>query len=150
VRRLQTVGLVATLALVALLLSSAVAGLFSRPSISAPAPPDALAALEGERVRVEVLNGSGIGGAAREATRALRRQGFDVVYFGNAPGPARDSTVVLDRAGRPDDAERVARALGIAAVAAEPDASLLLEATVILGRDWNGAAARASTRPAAP
>ncbi|MGH7580231.1 MAG: LytR C-terminal domain-containing protein, partial [Gemmatimonadales bacterium] len=33
---------------------------------------------------VEVLNGSRRSGAARAATRMLRRRGLDVVFFGNA------------------------------------------------------------------
>ena len=36
------------------------------------------------RVTVEVLNGGRRAGAARAATRLLRRQGLDVVFFGNA------------------------------------------------------------------
>jgi hypothetical protein len=37
-----------------------------------------------ERIRVEILNGGGHAGAAREATDQLRDLGFDVVFFGNA------------------------------------------------------------------
>lgn len=88
------------------------------------------------RVRVEVLNGAGRAGLAREATERLRDRGLDVVYFGNAREFGRDSSLVLDRVGREENARAVAEALGITAVRSEPDSTLLLDVTVILGRDW--------------
>ncbi len=91
-----------------------------------------------ERVRVEVLNGSGVPGVAALARDHLRDQGFDVVFFGNAPSFDREGSVVLDRVGSPGLAEGVARALGIAEVETEPDSSLLLDVSVILGQDWHG------------
>jgi hypothetical protein len=92
----------------------------------------------GERVRVEVLNAAGVPGIARDATRRLRDGGFDVVYFGNAPTFAIDSSLVVERAGGAEGARRVARALEIDRVESRPDTSLYLEVTVILGRDWRG------------
>jgi len=90
----------------------------------------------GTRVRVEVLNGGGYAGAAREVTEALRDQGFDVVFFGNAGTFDRDSSVVLDRMGALDRARDVADALGIRNLRSEPDSNLYLDVTVVLGRDW--------------
>lgn len=92
----------------------------------------------GRRTRVEVLNAAGVPGIAREATRRLRDDGFDVVYYGNAPAFALDSSVVLERAGGAAGAERVARTLGIPRVESRPDTALYLEVTVLLGRDWEG------------
>lgn len=88
------------------------------------------------RVRVEVLNGGGYAGAAREATETLRELGFDVVFFGNAGDFDRDSSVVLDRMGAVDPARDVADALGIRNVRSEPDSNLFLDVSVVLGRDW--------------
>jgi hypothetical protein len=88
------------------------------------------------RVRVEVLNAAGRGGLAREATARLRDRGFDVVYFGNAPGAVRDSSIVLERGGKPEAARAVADALGIRTTDRAPDSTLYLEASVILGKDW--------------
>ncbi len=93
-------------------------------------------AADPDRVRVEVLNAAGRTGLAREATRRLRSRGFDVVYFGNAGEFGRDSSIVLDRVGDERTARRVAGALGIRNVASEPDSSLLLDVSVILGMDW--------------
>lgn len=89
-----------------------------------------------ERVRVEVLNGAGRAGLAREATEHLRDRGFDVVYFGNAREFGVDSSIVLDRVGREEVARAVAKALGIATVRSTPDSTLHLDVTVILGQDW--------------
>ncbi len=100
-----------------------------------PAPPSALPGVEG-RVRVEVLNGGGLPGVAREATRTLRDRGFDVVFFGNAGTFSGDSSVVMDRVGRLETARSVADALGIRSIRSEPDSSLLVDVTVRLGPDW--------------
>lgn len=88
------------------------------------------------RVRVEVLNGAGRAGMAGAATGALRDQGFDVVYFGNANAFDREQSVVLDRVGRLEHARAVADALGILRVSSEPDTNLYLDVTVVLGEDW--------------
>jgi hypothetical protein len=153
--RLQTVGLLLTLLVVAALIGSVAWGALeyfkrgrgtspeepSRPGASAPATPPA------GRVRVEVLNASGRPGLAAEVRRVLRDGGFDVVLIGNAPGFAPDTSLVLDRAGRMDAARQVADALGIRRVYARPDPNLYLDATVVLGRDWRPASA---DPPAAP
>ena len=142
--RVQTVGIFVTLLLVAALFGSLVYGFLSRrgraPSLApreAPADAKAGADAPAGRVRVEVLNASGRPGLAREGTRVLRDRGFDVVSFGNAPrGFGPDTSMVLDRVGRMDAARQVADAAGIRRVHARPDSNLYLDATVVLGRDW--------------
>lgn len=95
---------------------------------------------DGGRVRVDVQNGGGVTGMASAATDILRPVGFDVVKIGNAPtfDPDRPS-VVIDRIGRVDQAQAVAKALGIDNVLSEPDANLYVDVTVVLGREWNPA-----------
>ena len=88
------------------------------------------------RVRVEVLNAGGREDMARLATDHLRDRGFDVVYFGNAETFGQDSTMVLDRAGRPRAAAAVGQALGTHWVESQPDANLYLDVTVLLGSGW--------------
>jgi hypothetical protein len=87
--------------------------------------------------RIEVLNASGRSGLARAATGRLRDGGFDVVHFGNAAGFSGDSSIVITRTADDTVARAVARHLGIELVQAGPDTSLLVDATVILGRDWS-------------
>lgn len=89
-----------------------------------------------ERVRVEVLNGGGRSGAARDATATLRDLGFDVVFYGNAASFGRDTSVVLDRVGQVAKARSVADALGVRNVRSEPDSNLYLDVSVVLGADW--------------
>lgn len=89
----------------------------------------------GQRVVVEVLNGSDRRGAARIATRVLRRAGFDVIDFGNA-AEAVDSTRILVRRGADGAADGVRRVLGTGTIRREPDADRLLDLTIIVGPDW--------------
>ncbi len=64
-----------------------------------------------------------------------------MVYFGNAQEFGRDSTLVVDRVGRPELAEDVAEALGGVGVATLPDPNLYLDVSVWLGTDWPPAGA---------
>ena len=90
----------------------------------------------GPRVRVEVLNASGVVGLARRATEHLRDQGFDVVYIGNADRSDLRTTLVVARTTNVEAAQRVAAALGADSVTVEPDPELYLDVSVHLGQDW--------------
>lgn len=127
-----------------LLALTAAAGLAGWAGFRALRPVDqAVAALDqvsrvvpgNRRVIIEVLNGSDRRGAARIATRVLRRAGFDVVYFGNAPEPA-DTTLVLVRRGDARPGEWLLDALGTGMLRSEPDTTRRVDLTVILGPDW--------------
>jgi hypothetical protein len=89
-----------------------------------------------DRVRVEVLNGGGVPGIAAAGRDRLRDEGFDVVYFGNASSFGLESSRVLDRTGKAGAATEVAGSLGIAEIHSEPDTTLLVDVTVLLGTDW--------------
>jgi len=136
--RAGSIALVLALLLVAALVGSLVHGLTASPDPEeAPEGPEARDEVS-EPIRVEVLNGGGAPGAAREATRALRSRGFDVVFFGNAGSFDLDSTVVVDRVDDIERARLVADSLGVSRVRSEPDPELYLDVTVLLGRDWEG------------
>lgn len=90
----------------------------------------------GERIRVEVLNGSGVTGLARAVTQRLRNGGLDVVYFGSDSTGTLDSTQVLVRQGDAAMGARVRRVLGSGSVRAAPDPSRLVDVSVRLGRDY--------------
>lgn len=91
----------------------------------------------GARVRVEVLNVGGVTGRAREATERLRRSGFDVVAFGNAPSfDEAAPSEVIDRVGRTDWASAVASSVGIDNVQSLPDPDLYVDVSVWIGGDW--------------
>jgi hypothetical protein len=86
-------------------------------------------------VRVEVLNGSGVFRAGQRAAEELREGGFDVVDIRNADRSDYQETLVLDRVGVPRHARAVARKLGVKSTTQQKNDELLLEVTVILGRD---------------
>jgi len=91
------------------------------------------------RVMVAVLNASGRPGLARLGTRVLRDAGIDVLSFGNS-GDAKsplDSTRILVRRGPAAVGERIRRALKAGKVVMDPDSTLLLDASVLLGRDFS-------------
>lgn len=89
-----------------------------------------------QTIRVEVLNGSGVEGIARRMTEFLRRQGFDVIAYGNAEQFCFFETVVLDRIGNRTWAEMVAQAVNTGNVLEQKNPFLTLDVTLILGRDF--------------
>lgn len=92
-----------------------------------------------QHVVVEVLNGGGTPGEARDAALRLRRGGLDVVSWENAPESLRDSsatvTRVLVRRGDSTGAGRVAEVLGATEVIDAPDSTRLVDLTVVVPRD---------------
>lgn len=107
------------------------------PATAADVPAfESMDTLARSAVRVEVLNGAGREGLARAATARLREAGFDVVFFGNARKFDHARSVVIDRMGGPGAALAVARSMGIDSVTTRLDSTLLLDVSVILGRDW--------------
>lgn len=133
--RFVSTALFVTLGLVAAFVVSAVAGFWD----DEPAGTGLRVFGEGDRpqdTRVEVLNGAGTAGLARDATHRLRGSGFDVVFFGNADHFQHHQSVVIDRLGDMDRARGVAAVLGIDSVTTAVDSALMLEVTVVLGSDW--------------
>jgi precorrin isomerase len=84
---------------------------------------------------VEVLNGTRRQGAARTATRMLRKRGLDVVFLGNAE-TAAESTLVVVRRGDPQRARYVAAAIGGGKVIIQTDTFRRVDISVILGDDF--------------
>lgn len=95
-----------------------------------PAPADPA------QIRVEVLNGCGEAGVALGATKVLRWHQVDVIDYGNA-GP-QEETRLVDRAGRPADARRVAELLGCpdADVWTQYDPQATAPVALVLGKDF--------------
>lgn len=113
----------------------AVAGLLTRRGDPGAVEYD----VPGERIpyTVEVLNGTSVDGLARTVTLRLRRAGLDVVSYGTSDENA-DSTLIIVRGADPKAGSAVRDALGFGRVVAEPDANLLLDVTVVVGRDAAG------------
>jgi LCP family protein required for cell wall assembly len=94
---------------------------------------------DAEPTRVEVLNGSGVAGAAARTADKLKAQGFVVVRVGNAPTAEHEQTTVLYRGDMQAEAERVVKALGAGTVQADSGAGDAPPGTaqvqVTIGRD---------------
>ncbi len=84
---------------------------------------------------VEVLNGTRVDGLARAATLRLRQAGIDVVYFGTAAQASVDTTLIMIRRGDSTAAIRVQDVIGAGRIVMDPDPSLLLDVSVLLGHD---------------
>jgi hypothetical protein len=101
-------------------------------------------------VKVEVLNGCGVDGMARTVATRLRTAGFDVMTLDNADRFDYPESIVIDRLGNPEDADRVAEALGISNRIQQivPDPFRIESVTVIIGRDYSriGLDQRVTTR----
>lgn len=91
----------------------------------------------GKDIRVEILNGCGEAGVVDRFARLLRSAGFDVIKTGNARSFSYIESMVLDRAGRRDYADEVARVLQIRAVIQQikDDPYRIEDVTLIIGRD---------------
>lgn len=91
---------------------------------------------------VEILNASGQKGVALEATKFLRSQGIDVVYFGNTS--VWPQSVIYDRAGDAATAEMLRKRLGCprASVVTHIQPEKLLDMTIVLAADCVEAFAR--------
>ncbi len=140
--RLHTGLVVGVLLLVGALLGSSLLEWGDRrqatPADLASSSADTRTTMGGDRQRasVEVLNGTGVIGAAARVSERLRNMGFDVKTFGNAPDFDQDRSVLIDRSGRSWATKAIADSLGGLPVRSEVSPELYLDATLILGPDW--------------
>ncbi len=121
---------------------------FSRDERPSPTPGPTFS---GSRdIKVEVLNGCGVNGLARTVANRLRTTGFDVMTLDNADRFDYPESIVIDRLGNPEDADRVAEALGISNRIQQiiPDPFRIESVTVIIGKDYSriGLDQRVTTR----
>jgi LCP family protein required for cell wall assembly len=97
-------------------------------------------------MKVEVLNGLGVKGVAQEASALLKDQGVQVTRFGNAGSFSYDETLIVDWKGNIEKVIVLANLLKI-----DPDRIIVydrpskpLDATLVLGKDWNSIVERLS------
>lgn len=89
-------------------------------------------------IQIDVMNGCGVPRAATEFTSYLRSRGYDVVEMRNYKSFDVDETLVVDRTGRLEDAQKVAYALGVkkANVVQQINQDYYVDATVVIGKDY--------------
>ena len=90
-------------------------------------------------MKVEVLNGLGIKGVAQDAASLLKDHGIQVARFGNAGSFSYDETLIVDWKGNIEKVIVLANLLKI-----DPERIIVydrpskpLDATLVLGKDWN-------------
>jgi hypothetical protein len=86
--------------------------------------------------QIQVLNGSGRAGQADVFRDHLIEQGFDVIESGNARSWSYEHTLVLARTASDTIARNLARVLGTDRVVHLQHHASLVEATVIIGKDY--------------
>jgi hypothetical protein len=87
------------------------------------------------KVRVEVLNGCGIEDLGEKLKERFEEAGFSVIYTGNADSFNYDKTVVIDRAGNLQLAQKVAKTINVSQISQSIDKSDTVDVSVIIGRD---------------
>jgi hypothetical protein len=93
---------------------------------------------DGRAATVEVLNGAGAPGLASRAAKVLRSKGVDVLTTGSAP--SRAGTLVYDRIGDFERADKARKALGCrsARTVTRMDPSRAVDVSIELGGDCAG------------
>lgn len=89
-----------------------------------------------EEVKVEVLNGSGIGGLAAKITAVLENEGFAVVNTGNADHFNYEDSLVIAREEFVDKARAVALFVPGSSMLHQYDPEGRVDVTVIIGRNY--------------
>jgi anionic cell wall polymer biosynthesis LytR-Cps2A-Psr (LCP) family protein len=98
-------------------------------------------ATEGElTVALEILNGTSVAGLAKRAASVFQSYGYDVVSVGNADNTEHLNTVVLDRKGRLEAAQKAADLIRCQRVYTRlaEGGDLTIDVTIILGKDFDG------------
>ena len=85
--------------------------------------------------QIQVLNGTGEPGVAKEVTMQLRKMGIDVLIEGNARCFDYRETVLVDRKGNPVLMRKLSRRLGIGRVVTQIQERPRVDATLVVGWD---------------
>ncbi len=105
------------------------------------------ASMQPPSVRLQILNGTLIGGLAHRTAEIFQSFGYDVAAVGNADHQDHDKTVIIDHTGELIQAQRVASVIRCSNVENSPISSgasqsggsgLNYDVTIILGKDFDG------------
>jgi len=93
---------------------------------------------KGERIQVNVLNGSGRSRIAMRFTDFLRARKFDVVHTDNYTDTNVNRTFIIDRVGDSASSKKLAYALGIeeSLIHREIDTEEYVKADIVIGKDF--------------
>ena len=85
--------------------------------------------------QIQVLNGTGEQGVAREVTMQLRKMGIDVLIEGNAGRFDYRETILVDRKGNPELMKKLSKRLGVSRVIIQIQDKPRVDATLVVGWD---------------
>lgn len=113
--------------------------LLNRHILQPPVDAGKAGVTPGEIIQIDVLNGSGLQGAATSCTAYLRARGFDVVEMRNYKTSDVSESLVIDRVGNTVSAGKVAYALGIKKknIIQQLNHDYYVDVSVVIGRDFN-------------
>jgi hypothetical protein len=122
---------------VALLLGEFVSRTFLTHPVSGEIERPDMLVRKGERIQINVLNGSGRSHVAQRFTDYLRARKFDVVHTDNYIDTNVKSTFVIDRVGDSVSSQKIAYALGVAytLIRREIDTEEYVKADLVIGKD---------------
>ena len=94
---------------------------------------------KGERIQVNVLNGSGRSRIAMRFTDFLRARKFDVVHIDNYKDTNVNKTFIIDRVGDSASSKKLAYALGIeeSLIQRDIDTEEYVKADIVIGKDFS-------------
>jgi len=89
-------------------------------------------------IQIDVLNGCGDPGMAGKCSAFLRARGFDVVEMRNYKTFDLGESLVIDRAGNRENAERVAYALSVPKrnIIQQINQDYYVDVSVVIGKDY--------------
>ncbi|MBO7238082.1 MAG: LytR C-terminal domain-containing protein [Elusimicrobiaceae bacterium] len=112
-------------------------------SILPPVEDRAPLAMEDRPLVLEILNASGVKGAAQELTQFLREQSqkgllnVDVLQYDNYPGEKQKQTRIIDFTGRRTYLKQVSTAIGVNnEIVSEKQDTAICDARIIIGEDF--------------
>jgi hypothetical protein len=93
----------------------------------------------GQVIQIDLLNGCGVNGAAATFTGYLRARGYDVVEMKNYKTSDVKESLVIDRTGDVETAQKVAYALGVNEknIVQEINPKYFVDVSVVVGKDFN-------------
>jgi len=115
-------------------------------TLAAIANPQA-ASMQPPSMRLQILNGTLIGGLAHRTAEIFQSFGYDVVAVGNADRQDHEKTVIIDHTGELIQAQRVASVIRCSDIENTPITSAAAlsggsgpnyDVTIILGKDFDG------------
>ncbi|MFP4563680.1 MAG: LytR C-terminal domain-containing protein [Spirochaetia bacterium] len=98
-------------------------------------------------ISVEILNGTNRNGLASRTAQLFKSFGYEVVHVANAESFDYEATLVLDRSGNINKAQKVANIITCKHVntvleeipeEAETEPDKIVDVTIILGKDFDG------------